>query len=171
MSSLAIIPEEVVSIAIGYLTIRHLASASLVSRSWRKLVFPRLYHSVHLTLASHLERLKNMISSEHEHQSTPPVSAYLRELVFDEHHQERDMGLYIGEDNLLCLAEILPRLHRLEHFSWDMHFIPRNVRVLRVLQSECPSLNSLHFTIKEDQRSLSFYSGEPYLGTSSHMSH
>ncbi|KAF8597121.1 hypothetical protein BDV93DRAFT_38483 [Ceratobasidium sp. AG-I] len=156
MSSPVFIPDELLDIMLGSLAIRHLASASLVSRSWRNLIFPYLYHTVYLTLASHLEQLATRISLEHEHQSIPPVSAYLRELVLDEEHGQPEAELRIGERPLSCLTAIIPHLLRLEHFSWDMGFLFRDAELLHALQSECPSLKSVHFAIKDGDGMFDF---------------
>ncbi|KAF8595647.1 hypothetical protein BDV93DRAFT_611308 [Ceratobasidium sp. AG-I] len=172
------LPSEILDCILCFLTTQDLASTSLVSRVWRNLSFPRLYHTVYLSYASHLEQLSNLISSEHEGNSTPPVSAYLRELVFDEEHKKReehegseeneedeedeedDTDCWIGEEHMSCLAAILPRLCQLEHFSWDMCFIPRDPSVLSALQSKCPNLKSVYFTINEDEGSFDYYDGE-----------
>lgn len=160
MSSSAALPNEVLTNILGYLSLRGLASASVVSQSWQNLAFSRLYHTVYLTLPSHLEQLAKRVSAESEGKSSLSIRSSLRELVFDQEYKKLGDEDYIAEENLEHLSAILPNLPRLERFSWDLSFVPRDPEVIELLQTACPNLTSVHFTIKERPDTLEFYDGK-----------
>lgn len=161
------LPHEVLAIILGYLAPQNLCSTSLVSRSWRDLSFPHLYRAVRLTYASHLERLAKRICSEQNRDSPLFVSTFAQELSFDEEYKEWDDELRIRKHDLHYLAVLLPHLRRLECFSWDMDFKLRDTTVLHALQSECPNLKSVHFSIRgQYAASYKFYRGKSNMTSS-----
>ncbi|KAF8597453.1 hypothetical protein BDV93DRAFT_547913 [Ceratobasidium sp. AG-I] len=157
MSSSATLPNEVLTNILGYLNSRCLASVSLVSKLWQVLVFARLYHTVYLAVPSHLRLLAKRVSEEENDKIQLSVSNSVRKLVINEEHNKFCGENYIHEENLGDLSTILPKLSRLERFVWDLSFVPRDPAVIELLQTQCPSLTSVHFEVKERPDTLELY--------------
>ncbi|KAF8597454.1 hypothetical protein BDV93DRAFT_370846 [Ceratobasidium sp. AG-I] len=160
MSSSAALPNEVLTNILGHLSSRGLASASLVSKPWQILAFAPLYHTVHLALPSHLELIAKRASEEEDDKKQLSVRTSLRELILNEKCHDFGDEDYISEEDLAHLSTVLPKLSRLERFFWDLSFVPRDSEAIDLLQTECPSLTSVHFEVKERPDTLELYDGE-----------
>ena len=160
MPSSATLPNEVLTNILGHLSSHDLASASLVSKSWQILAFARLYHTVHLAVPSHLKLIAKRVLVEEHDQLYLSLRTSVRELVFTETYHDFGDEDYISEEDLEHLSAILPKLSRLERFIWDLPFVPRDPEVIELLQTECPSLTSVHFEVKERPDTLELYDGE-----------
>lgn len=154
-----VLPSEVLSDTLAYLSLRDLTSASIVCQRWQALVFPLLYHTVYLAVPSRrLELLRKQIAADNN--GALSVRAHLRGLVLDQKYDGLGDGDYSTEGNLEHLTAILPNLSRLEHFSWELGFIPHDLSVIESLRTGCPNLNSIHFTVEEQADTLEFYDGK-----------
>ena len=160
MSASGPLPNEVLTNVLSYLNLRGLASASLVSKPWQALAFPPLYYSVNLAVPSHLQLIAKRVSEEEENKTQLSVRPSVRELVIDQKHKRFRGEKEIHEENLEHLSTLLPKLSRLQRFIWDLPFVPRDPEVIELLQTECPSLTSVHFEVKERPDTLELYDGE-----------
>jgi hypothetical protein len=144
-----VLPSETLGLTLVYLSLRGLASASLVSRAWQTAAFPLLYHTLYLTGPSHLKQIASRVASDNG--AALSLRTHVRGLVLDEKGELFDGDeRYIGKDDLAKVDTILAGFSRLEHFSWELSFFPLQPKFIEILQTKCPNLNSVHFTIEKD---------------------
>lgn len=150
MAGIIPLPNETLYLIISYLhSRRDLAAFCLASRDLNTLIFPTLYETLYLGLASHIEHLIQRIAAEVDYQ--PPfasklqISPHVRSLVFDD---EKYTTTY-DREQLIChevisrLEDVIPRLVHLESISWKSHWLPRNTKIFKSLRTHCPRLRSV----------------------------
>jgi hypothetical protein len=137
-------PNEIWGLVLAHLPLHSLTSASLVCRAWQKLLFAYLYHTVSFTQPCHLEQFAGRVTSDDD------VSAHIRELVMGKERswlEDAEVENIIREDDLEHLTIVLRAIApRVEHFSWQLNFLPGNSEVITLLQTGCSNLRSLSLT-------------------------
>lgn len=159
-TSRALAINELLSAIIMDLPLPDLASFSLVSKGWQIVAFPRLYHTVYLTFAQDLKHITRQILSNKVYVLS--IQDYLRKLIIsglEKPTRRHSPGDFIEEEDLDDLLVALPNLALLEHFSWQMSFAPRSSKLLEILQTNCPRLNSIHW-VDKSFGGINFYDGE-----------
>ncbi|CAE6474281.1 unnamed protein product [Rhizoctonia solani] len=126
-------PFEIRAAILGQLSLRNLASVSLVCREWQLSAFPSLYHTVYICKLTHLEVLAQRMLVENV-QDMLSVPMYLRCLRLG------GSGRWLGSNNLHYLDAIVPRLIHLNCLYWELGFMPINLDCF----SKCPALKSVH---------------------------
>ncbi|CAE6411832.1 unnamed protein product [Rhizoctonia solani] len=142
-----VLPNELLDKALDDLSTHDLASASLVNRKWQARAFQYLYRTVYLSRTLHLEAFCQRIASETTDRIFS-VSVRLRGLVLDTEYKPSQHDGRITSQSLSQLEPIIPLLVNLKHLSWELAFLPENLEALRLFQTRCPSLNSVHFRIE-----------------------
>ncbi|KAF8604824.1 hypothetical protein BDV93DRAFT_522145 [Ceratobasidium sp. AG-I] len=150
MAGILPLPNETLYVIISYLHARRdLAALCLASRDLNTLVFPILYETLYLGLASHIESIIQRIAAEVDFlppfASKPQISPCIRSLIFDD---EKYTTAY-DREQLIChevvsrLENIIPRLVNLESLAWKSHWLPRNTKIFKSLRTHCPRLRSV----------------------------
>jgi hypothetical protein len=78
--------DDILSIASANLSLRDLASTSLVAKTWQAAAFPCLYHTGCLTLARHLENLAKRITSNDN--GPLSIQVHVRALDIDKNYNK-----------------------------------------------------------------------------------
>ncbi|CAE6421622.1 unnamed protein product [Rhizoctonia solani] len=150
MGLLSSLPNELLDAVFDLLSKSDLASISLVCHAWQNCAFPRLYHTVYISLATDLQLMVSRIKSEDE---TGPLSivSYLKGLVLDnmfvlDHPGRRK----INERDLIDLQTVISRLVGLEILGWDLGFVPQGCRIFELFQSECPKLAFVRIDLQSE---------------------
>ncbi|KAG9119350.1 hypothetical protein FRC07_005666, partial [Ceratobasidium sp. 392] len=94
--------------------------------------------------------------------SSLSVRDTLRGLVVDEGPGSKYVGeiFAIDEEHLVPLATVLSAAPYLEHFAWDLSYLPSSQPIVEILQTQCPNLRSIHFSIRQPDFAELYH--EPY---------
>lgn len=150
MTGIRLLPNETIYLIISHLhSRRDLAALCLASRDLNILVFPTLYETLYLGLASHIETLIQRIAAEVD--CLPPfvsklqISPCVRSLIFDDERYTTtyDREQLICHDVISRFEDIIPRFVNLESLAWKSHWLPRNTKMFKSLRTHCPHLRSV----------------------------
>lgn len=151
------VSNEILKEVLTYLSLRDLASASMLSRAWQVLVFPHLYRTVYLAFADHLKHIARRVTSDGG-TSLLSISANLKELVLCNASPKPGRAV-ITQGTLEYLKIIVPRLARLRSLTWNLPFLPDDVGIMPLFQTLCPDLGAFRVVFSQDYsfcRSVSY---------------
>ncbi|KAG8696700.1 hypothetical protein FRC11_000555, partial [Ceratobasidium sp. 423] len=100
----------------------------------------------------HIEEFSRVIASGNGTGATflnsPLITTHVKVLQV---HQGSEEGK-ITNPALALLESAIPELCRLERLSWRLFFVPKSLKIFKLLQTRCPQLDSVELLIPEDFR-------------------
>ncbi|CAE6433944.1 unnamed protein product [Rhizoctonia solani] len=151
------LPVEIVSQIGTYLSQHALASTSLVCKAWRLAILPILYSSVIIGKNSHVKQFSTVLSSGSV--DSVQISSCVKKLEI--HLDDID----IDQSVLALLEPWVSRLTQLSEFRWNLYYVPDNLQLIQLFQTECPALSSVYISFPWERDFFKSESGQIQLST------